>query len=401
MVDAERLLGQLEGGEITLGPVAEGGLEILFTGDLHPGGRTEGMLLRGEHDATFGDALPLLRGADLAVTNLEAPLTRRGSPIPKTGPSFRADPGCAAGLRAAGFDVASLANNHVLDYGAIGLEDTVAACHRAGLETVGAGGEAAAARAPLILERRSRRVAFLSFAEGEFSTSTGGAGANPLDPVANYHQVLEARKQADLLFVSIHGGHEFHPLPSPRMVETYRFFAELGVTAVIAHHPHVPGGMEVHAGVPIFYSLGTLLFDPPRREPDEFHEGFLARFRTSGAGLASASILPYWQYRGDPGVRLMTGAARQGFLARLRARSAIIQDEGALAAAWAEFCARKKGAYLSALHQRGGLRGLLTGRAAGESGRLRLLLNLFRCQAHQEACIEILERAVEEDRPAR
>jgi len=380
-----------------LGPTGSTSSEVLFTGDLYPGGRTETLLLRGDHDAAFGDVLPLLRRADLAVTNLEAPLTKRGKAIPKTGPCFRADPGCAAGLRDAGFDVASLANNHVLDYGPAGLADTIGACRAVGLEAVGAGEDLRAAQAPLVLERNGCRVAILSFAEGEFSASRGGPGACPLDPVANYRQILEAKRLADVVFVTIHGGHEFHPLPSPRMVQTYRFFADLGVTAIVGHHPHVAAGMEVHRGVPILYSLGTLIFDPPRPEPDDFHQGFIAKFRISRGGLSSLSLHPYWQYRGSPGLRLMAGDARERYLATLGERSRTLQDEHALAESWAEFCAANAGRYLSYLLHRRGVRSLFSDRTSGRSERLRLLLNLFRCQSHREACTGILERAVGKD----
>lgn len=397
MTSPNELLRQVAGGEVDLGPTGPGDVELLFTGDLHPGGRTEALLLRGDHDAAFGDALPLLRGADLSVTNLEAPLTGRGAPIPKTGPCFRADPGCAAGLRDAGFDVVSLANNHILDYGAAGLADTIEACRGAGLEAVGAGEDLQAAQAPLVLERGACRVAILSFAEGEFSASRGGPGACPLDPVANHHQILEARRRADLVFVTVHGGHEFHPLPSPRMVQTCRFFAELGVAAVVGHHPHVASGMELHHGVPILYSLGTLLFDPPGAEPEDFHRGLLARFRISSGGVRSLSLHPCWQYREGPGLRLMAGEARARFLAAIAERSRVIQDPKALAASWAELCEARREAYLSLLLRRRGLRRLLPGHGAGGREHLRVLLNLFRCQAHHEACVGVLERAVGTD----
>ena len=87
-------LPSLAGGEVDLGPTGPGDVEALFTGDLHPGGRTEALLLRGDHDAAFGDALPLLRGADLSVTNLEAPLTLAhtapGGAVTTTGSGDRA-----------------------------------------------------------------------------------------------------------------------------------------------------------------------------------------------------------------------------------------------------------------------------------------------------------------------
>jgi poly-gamma-glutamate capsule biosynthesis protein CapA/YwtB (metallophosphatase superfamily) len=388
-------------GSVDLAAVGGAGVELLFTGDLYPGGRTEELLLRGDLGAVFGDVLPHLRDSDVCVTNLESPLTCRGTPIVKTGPAYRSDPACAAQLREAGFDVASLANNHVLDFGAIGLEDTVAACRSAGLHTVGAGGSVAQARAPLVLDLSSCRVAILAFAEEEFSTARDGAGAAPLDPVANYYQVVEAKKQADCVFVVVHGGHEFHPLPSPRMVETYRFLADLGVTAVIAHHPHVASGLEIRNGVPILYSLGTLLFDPPRPEPEAFHKGFFVKLKIRDKRLAQLSLCPYWQFEGGPGLRMMEGDARARFLADLAVRSRVIQDASALQESWKAFCASKRDAYLASLTRAGRLRRLLSSRRLCTAPRLStkeaaVLLNLLRCQAHREASTTVLETLIAE-----
>ena len=85
----------------------------------------------------------------------------------------------------------------------------------------------------------------------------------------------------------LHAGPEYYPLPSPRLVDLTRSFADAGASAVIVHHQHLPGAVEVHAGVPIVYGTGNFLFPMyyPYTYP-EWHEGYLVQLAFSGAGSA-------------------------------------------------------------------------------------------------------------------
>ena len=131
-----------------------------------------------------------------------------------------------------------------------------------GIASVGAGRNLDEARQPLFIEQNGTRVAVLALAEHEFGTATPSApGANPLEPLRNISQIREAARQADIVIVLIHGGNEFLPVPAPRVIDTYRAFAEAGASAVIGGHTHCPQGFELWHGVPIVYSLGNLLFD--------------------------------------------------------------------------------------------------------------------------------------------
>src|SRR6185312_11918451 len=117
-----------------------GHASVLLLGDTGPGDAAEGTLRQQGYDYPYRATVDLVRGADLAITNLEMPLTERGSP-----PTlykdyiYRARPEAAAALAWAGIDVVSLANNHVIDYGDVGLDDSLTYLHQAGLATLGAG----------------------------------------------------------------------------------------------------------------------------------------------------------------------------------------------------------------------------------------------------------------------
>lgn len=114
-------------------------IKITFAGDIAPCGAFESLMVRNGHQV-FGDVLPILESADMTFANLECPLTSHSVKINKSGPAIKADPRCATALTV--FSVLGLANNHILDFGKKGLEETIASCRRAGIPTVGAGSTA-------------------------------------------------------------------------------------------------------------------------------------------------------------------------------------------------------------------------------------------------------------------
>ncbi len=103
------------------------------------------MIARGGPGAPFAGVAGVLKRADLAVGNLECPLSRRGAAVEKTY-AFRGRPEAAEALHAGGLDLVTLANNHTGDFGRLAMLDTVAACRRHHLLTVGAGSSLRQAR---------------------------------------------------------------------------------------------------------------------------------------------------------------------------------------------------------------------------------------------------------------
>src|SRR5512135_410812 len=106
-------------------------------------------IIRDAPESIYGDLLPVLRRADLRIVNCECALTSAASAVWKSGAVFKGEPAHVAGLKAVPFDVACLANNHVLDYGVAGLRETLRVLARAHIHTVGAGLTDAQALAPL------------------------------------------------------------------------------------------------------------------------------------------------------------------------------------------------------------------------------------------------------------
>ena len=238
---------------------------LLFAGDLYVSAATP-LPPRGQ-PVPWAPLVPEIRSHDLALVNLECPLTRRARAIDKAGPSLLGDPALAAMIVDGGFDGVTLANNHVLDAGADGVSDTIAACQGAGLSTAGAGMDLSAAEKPLIVEAGGLRVGVVACAEREFSIAgRRSPGAAPLDPWRTTELVRDAAQIADVVIVVLHGGNEFAAIPRPGLVAACRGLVAAGAHAVVCHHSHVAGPVEVFRGAPIFYGTGNFLF-PDSSEP--------------------------------------------------------------------------------------------------------------------------------------
>ncbi|HJZ75883.1 MAG TPA: CapA family protein [Vicinamibacterales bacterium] len=373
---------------------------ILIGGDLCPIGDNVPLFTSGDADSLFGGLLQDFRRADLVVANLECPLIERRTPIPKTGPVFGAASAAINGIRAAGIDVLGLANNHILDHGWPGLENTMAVCARAGIATVGAGSTLGEARQILVRKLGDLRVGVLAMAEHEFSIAAANSpGANPLDLIDYVRNVASARDTFDYLIVLLHGGPEFLTAPSPRLKKTCHFLVEMGANAVIVQHPHALGGYECYRGAHIVYGQGALLMDEAVYRNDRgFHEAVLVVL-TVEHGRSSMELVPIVQSDPAPGARPMTGERADRFLRDLAAKSRAILDDEYVSHEWRRFCEEQKHAYLSVLvgHNR-------LVRLANRHGRLARLLyrrqrllgtrNVVCCETHREALETIFKAGV-------
>lgn len=373
--------------------------EVIMTGDLCPIGRAEDLFLSRKAMVVWSGISADLQDSDLRISNLECPLTNHDIPIVKTGPKLSASPACAEQIRAGGFDVLTLANNHIMDMGRQGLIDTIEACSAAGLKTVGAGCDLKEACRPLLIEIRGIRIAILAFAEHEFSIATAGAaGACPLDPIDNYYQLQEAKAQADFVLVVFHGGNEYYSLPRPGMVKTCNFFVDCGANAVVCQHTHVPGGVQIYKDTPIIYSTGNLLFDWPTERPTGWYTGYMVKLGIQPKAVISLKLIPYFQFQNTPGIKHMVGEEKALFLQEIERLSLVIADARQLEQEWRTFCRSQQLDYMCNLFYRSSFERklfrrfpLLLSRWLTRD-RAALVLNLLRCESHREILIEILSR---------
>ena len=239
-------------------------------GDIEVGPREGALLVSGEEgrgEVLRGGLLPLLASFDFLVGNLEGQISTRGEPNPRKRYLFRFPPGTAAALKSAGFGLLLFGNNHALDYGYDAFKDTLSDFEAAGLPYVGAGLDAAGARAVRRIripgsERRFAFVGFASFPKENmgFSTEEAAAGSNRPGVNADEEETVAAIRAAaaegDAVIVLSHGGREYVDAPPDEVRERYRRFADAGAVLVIGSHPHVLQGFEARGSSFIAYSLG-------------------------------------------------------------------------------------------------------------------------------------------------
>jgi len=180
---------------------------------------------------------------------------------------FGADPVTIEGLKYAGFDVVSLANNHFGDQGLAGMYFTFSHLDENGIEYIGAGKSESQAREPKIIERHGVKFAFLGYNDIESAIRKGYAATSEKPGFAvltkdNLIQDIQrAKKQAHIVIVSIHWGTEYEELPTKRQKELAYLAIDSGALLVIGHHPHIVQPSERYKDGYIFYSLGNFVFD--------------------------------------------------------------------------------------------------------------------------------------------
>lgn len=225
-------------------------------------------------ETIWGDTLPLLLSADCRLINLECVISARGQPWnPLYKPfHFRSDPRAIEILRAAGVDCATLANNHVLDYGPDALGDCLTLLDHAHIHHPGAGNRLDEALAPAFLSRGYERIAVIAVTDNmpEWEATESRAGVNYVaydtrGLLAPYRLriadvIRQARQQSSFVIISAHIGPNWGE-PSPAIRHVAREFLDLGGDLYWGHSNHTPQGVEIYHGKGIFYSTGDYIDD--------------------------------------------------------------------------------------------------------------------------------------------
>jgi hypothetical protein len=235
----------------------------------------------------------LLEGADLAIANFENPAPNSFR-YHTSGTVFSADPRLIDGLRNAGIDFVSLANNHIRDAGAQGILDTIANLRKRGVAFGGAGANLAEARRPAILQAGGIKIAILGYdtiAKG-YTAGPNRAGSARLSAQVVREDVAAARKAgAQLVIVFPHWGTEYDPTPFAGQQSLARACIDAGADMVIGNHAHWAGAVETYRGKPIWYALGNFVFDQTWSEPTM--EGITLELTFDGARLVQVRMRPH------------------------------------------------------------------------------------------------------------
>jgi poly-gamma-glutamate capsule biosynthesis protein CapA/YwtB (metallophosphatase superfamily) len=239
---------------------------LAFGGDVHFEGAIESELRTRPH-LVLASIGPVLRRADIAVVNLETAVTHRGSPASKAF-TFRASPSAFTALAAGGVDVASMANNHGLDYGEVGLRDSLAAARRHRFPVIGIGLNDTQAYRPYRQTVNGRRVAIIGATQvlDDWLISAWTAGprkpglASAKDVPRLVRAVREARATSDTVVVFLHWGVELDPCPSVRQRTLAKQLVAAGADVVVGGHAHRVQGAGRMGKALVGYGLGNFVW---------------------------------------------------------------------------------------------------------------------------------------------
>ena len=240
-------------------------ISILMAGDIMLG-RGVAPIAAGDPAGLFEDVRLVVKSADLSLANLESPLTDRAHRSANPN-SLEADPALASVIERAGFDLMTLANNHIGDTGPDGVVDTIKAVENASMVAVGAGADSDTATRGVLLEVGDLTVAVLSFdATGAGLIAGSSPGVAAWQTETARVAVVEAARQSDLVVVAVHGGVEYLPDPDRRMTAIAEQLTGWGADIVWGQGAHVVQPVTFLAdeggrGSVVATSLGNFLFD--------------------------------------------------------------------------------------------------------------------------------------------
>lgn len=289
------------------------GIKLLLGGDAMLG------RLVGKAIERYGPAYPLapvaslMRSADLTIANLECAITACRQPWqgPPKAFYFGAPPAAIDTLTHAGVGLVSLANNHIFDFGAAGLADTLQLLDAAGIAHAGAGADLAAATRPAHAIRRGLVFGMAAFCDHQADFAAGkhrpGMAYLDLDDEAAATAQLRAALQGLLAqgvewpILSLHWGPNFTWRPSARFRRLAAAAAAMGWKLVYGHSAHVFHGIEIIAGTPVLYAAGDLVddyrIDPTFRNDRQL----LFELTVSRGGVEQIMLHPITIARGQAG----------------------------------------------------------------------------------------------------
>lgn len=274
---------------------------LVATGDIIPA-RSVNYKTLGYKDFTWAwkNIGPLTKTGDITVINLESPLISE-CPITNEGFTFCGDNRHIEGLLYGGVDVVTLANNHIGNYGKVGIDETVQLLRSYKIDVTGINEE------PPIRVVNNIRVGFLAY------NDVGGKedGISWADKDVMEKEIQTLRNSVDVLVVSMSWGEEYTQVPSVRQIDLAHFIVDCGADLVLGNHPHWIQPQEVYSGKYIMYAHGNTIFDQMWSEETKI--GVIGKYTFSGMRLINVEFFPtYIKDYGQP--MLLTGDAKEKVL---------------------------------------------------------------------------------------
>lgn len=288
--------------ESTASVVSRQPLSLNFVGDLMLDRSVYLKTKASGSDYPYRKIGDLFDNADLVIGNLEGPVTERGNhAVPSGSLLFKFEPTVTNGLKSAGFDILSLANNHTYNQGATGFADSLTNLQAAGISPIGNPRQISDDDI-LIREVEGWKLAFI--------------GWNTIEVTDDHETELIALIRAikptvDRVIIMPHWGGEYKPQTKSQIASAHAL-VDAGADIIIGGHAHTVQGVEVYNNCPIFYSLGNFIFDQYWSDPTE--QGLMVKLTLSDDATV-AQVVPIDLRQSQP--REASGAISGAILARL------------------------------------------------------------------------------------
>ena len=358
-------------------------MKIVVCGDLSVTAASLAAFNAMDVEAAFSDTVSIYKNADIALVNLECALTDSENRIIKCGPNLKGPAATADTLKKAGFTDCMLSNNHIFDFGKVGMLDTLRELDRVGLGYTGFGMNYEDSRKNMYFEQDGIKLGIVNVCEHEYTYATDKRmGARPFDEFETMHDIREAKKVSDYVIVIYHGGKEHCRYPSPRLVKACREMVRCGADIVFCQHSHCIGCCEDFEGGHILYGQGNFHF-PKYINSEMWNEGLIAEIDFSNDGF-KVDYIPIKTT--ETGIRLATAEEKEKILSEMAARNAQIVD-GSWIDGWREFCASVETGYrkfMAGMHRP---EGHYT--ASADPNEYQMFAHYLDCEAHTDVWREL------------
>lgn len=370
--------------------------KVLIGADFVPTESNREIFRLGMCDELFGqDLYVYLKSVDYRIFNLETPITEQNEKIRKEGsPNLKTYPEAVNLFKKLSPALFSGANNHILDYGELGIKDTIKYLNKVNLEYVGFGISDHIKKIHYF-KCENTRVGVYSLAENEYSVNKAhNYGANGFDVYDTFDEISLYKEQCDFLIVLFHGGCENYRYPTPEQKKKCRKFVDKGADLVVCQHSHCVGAFEVFQNSTIIYGQGNFLFD--RLNIEEWKTSILIELDFHDSTI---NIIPILKESNK--IRMAEYEIANEIIDGFEKRSAQINNSDFMEKKWEEFVESQKNVLL--------LRGImginspiimgLNKMTNGLLGKLLfttkhkiLLLNYIKCESIRERIIYLLQK---------
>ena len=232
---------------------------IAAVGDIFMGFRVEDTINDKGKDYIFELVRSFIHRSELAICNLENVISNIEL-LDKNKDQLIAKPPSLDALKNAGFNAVSIANNHIMDFGITGLQDTINALEERAIGYAGAGLNEASARQPLRITG-NKNVTLLAYYGTATSALGNGGGTNGGEVSKVLKDIRNARSETDIVLVAIHWGRYAKKLPMKHQIDFAHQMIDCGAKVVLGSGPHTLQPVELYNGGVIAYSLGNFVFD--------------------------------------------------------------------------------------------------------------------------------------------